>query len=368
VSLYFLQSRIATCQRELERHRDKQAAEEARAARLEGEAGRYDQQAARSSASSSARSHTQSAQRKRDEARRTRESAAKASKAVSEAQKKLHRAQTALAREVAQDQKRAEQRAARERAQAERVRRDEERRRQARDRDRDRELASLRSRAMEFEARLSSSPWASSPETIDVLFVAASPEDEVPLRLDHEVREIQDRIRMSEYRDAVRLHWRPAARVSHLFQFLNEVRPHIVHFSGHGDQDSLVFEDMDGCSKPLSTSDLGRLLHISSDRIRLAVFNSCESASQAEHACEHIDAAIGMDRPVEDDAAKIFAGQFYNAIGFGRSLLEAFEQARHQVKLVTGRTSGEPLLFTAAGVNAGDLYLVKPLATGENAA
>jgi hypothetical protein len=201
-----------------------------------------------------------------------------------------------------------------------------------------------------------------------VLFIAPSPDDQIALRLDREVREIQEKVRMSEYRDAVRFHWRPATRIADLFQHLNEVRPHVVHFSGHGDQDALVFEDHDGYSKPLTTSDLGQLLHVSSDRIRLVVFNSCKSARQAEYACDHIDAAIGMDQPVEDEAAKVFAGQLYNALGFGRSLNEAFQQADHQVKLVLGRTSGEPRLYTAVGVNADDVYLVKPPREGADAA
>jgi hypothetical protein len=78
-------------------------------------------------------------------------------------------------------------------------------------------------------------------------------------------------------------------------------------------------------------------------------------------ACDHIDAAIGMDQPVDDDAAKVFAGQFYNALGFGRSLQEAFEQARLQMTLVHGSTSGEPQLHTAPGVDAGQVYLVRPV-------
>lgn len=67
-----------------------------------------------------------------------------------------------------------------------------------------------------------------------------------------------------------------------------------------------------------------------------------------------------MDQPVDDEAAKVFAGQFYNALGFGKSLCESFEQARLQVKLTTGATSGEPQLHTAANVEADQLYLVKP--------
>jgi hypothetical protein len=366
MSVSFAQSKLKQIQRELERHREKQAAEEARAARLDGDAAKYEEQASRASPTT-ARSRLQSAHRKHDEARRARNSAAKASKAVSDTQKKLHQVEADLAKEIGRERKRADDKATRERARAQRDREAEERRQQERDRARDRELASLRGRAEELEGRIRGAPWAASPSEIDVLFISAAPEDQEPLRLDHEVREIQERIRMSKYRDAVRFHWRPATRVTDLFQALNEVRPHVVHFSGHGDQDDLIFEDSDGYSKALGTSDLAQLLHISSDRIRLAVFNSCNSALQAERACEHIDAAIGMDRPVEDVAAKVFAGQLYNALGFGKSLEEAFEQARLQVKL-TGGDGGDPILYTTPGAVAAEIYLVKPPDAHEDAA
>jgi hypothetical protein len=67
-----------------------------------------------------------------------------------------------------------------------------------------------------------------------------------------------------------------------------------------------------------------------------------------------------MDQPVSDEASKVFAGQFYNALGFGLPLDKAFEQARGQVDLVLGATDGEPRLYTATGINAADVYLVAP--------
>jgi CHAT domain-containing protein len=208
-------------------------------------------------------------------------------------------------------------------------------------------LQLLRSRATAVETRLRAAPWSESPEAIVVLFIAASPEDEAPLRLDREVREIQQRVRASKYRDAVRFEYRLATRPTDLLQALNEVQPHVVHFSGHGSQSALVFEDDDGLSKSLDNADLAQLLRISSDRIRLAVFNSCDSADQAKLACAYIDAAVGMNESVEDEAAKTFAGQFYNSLGFGKSLRDAFAQARMQVKLATGSTSGQPMLYVA---------------------
>jgi CHAT domain len=360
MSVSLAESKIKSCRTELARHRDKQATEEARAVRLDSEAAGYEEQASRSSSASLIQSKLRSADRKRKDALRAREAAAKASKAVAAAQKKLHDAEADLARKIALEQKRTQDKEKRARVHAERERKAEKRRQQSRERELDQELAALRGQSKDLEAQLRLAPWAQSPEEVAVLFIAASPEDQQPLRLDKEVREIQQRVRMSDYREAVEFHWKPATQVADLLQALNEVRPHIVHFSGHGSQGALIFEDSDGQAKPLSNSDLAQLLHISSDRIRLAVFNSCESVEQAALACDHIDAAIGMQEPVDDEAAKVFAGQFYNALGFGKSLQEAFDQAGLQVKLTLGGSSGEPQLHTASGIEASLVYLVKP--------
>lgn len=359
MSVSLAQSAVESCRRELERHRDRQAKEEAKAARLEREAIRYEEQAARTTSPASRASHLRNAQSRRSDVARARDAAARESKAVADAQKRLHDAEARLAKEIAREDARAREAQRRDRERADRARREDERRARDRERERERQIEELRRRAEGFETRLHSTARPRVPAVIDVLFIAASPEDQPPLRLDKEVREIQQRVRTSEFRDAVRFHWRPASQVTDLLQALNEVRPHVVHFSGHGTQDALIFEDADGQAKQLTNSDLGQLLHISSDRIRLALFNSCDSADQAALACDHIDAAIGMDRPVDDHAAKVFAGQFYNALGFGKSLREAFEQAVLQVKLETGARSGEPKLHTAEGIDPRDIVLVR---------
>jgi hypothetical protein len=112
--------------------------------------------------------------------------------------------------------------------------------------------------------------------------------------------------------------------------------------------------------KVLDNGQLASLLSVASDRIRLAIFNSCESSAQAELATSFIDAAIGMEQPIGDTSAKIFAAQFYNSLGFGYSLQKAFDQARAQLKIETGGVSGNPQLFVADGLDASDIYLVAP--------
>src|SRR5690606_27313227 len=74
------------------------------------------------------------------------------------------------------------------------------------------------------------------PKEITVLFLAANPLDQEQLRLDEEVRAIGEMIRKAKYRDVVRLESRWALRPLDVLQAINECRPTIVHFSGHGSE------------------------------------------------------------------------------------------------------------------------------------
>lgn len=354
---------------ELEKHRGKQADEEKKAAKADADALRSEQDAERTSSTSTAKSRLSAAARKRQEAVKCRERAAQASAGVGKAQTELHKAERRRDEVRSREEKKqtdkritAEKQTHRraEEAQRREVRAREQERllRQASDRERDREMEALRRQVATQDQRMRETITSPAPATITVLFIATSPEDQGALRLDREAREIQQRVRMSEHRDLVSFEWRPATQVSDLLQILNEVRPNIVHFLGHGDHEGLAFEDSDGRTKLFSNGDLGMLLSTTSDDIRLAVFNSCDSSSQAGLACAFVDAAIGMDQPVEDEVALVFAGQFYNALAFGLSLDRAFEQARAQVRLVLGDLPGDPRLYTAPGIDPADTFLI----------
>lgn len=352
------ESRASSLRREIEKQGAKQASELKKAGGADEAAARKEKSAQSTTSMSLRKSRSREAAGKRNEATKARQRAGTAAEAMADAQAKLHEVEGNIRAEQSRDEKRRREKAERDQRQGDAERQRRERQRDREDRARDRELQALHSQVADQESRLREAALASAPEEITVLFIAASPEDQEPLRLTREVREIQRRVRESEHRESVRFEFRLATQLTDLLQALNEVRPHVVHFSGHGNQEALAFEDDDGGTKLLTNSDLAMLLRTASDRIRLAVFNTCQSAEQAERATIHLDAAIGMDESVADEAAKVFSGQFYNALGFGLSLAQAFEQARAQVKLATGSKSGEPRLHLAPGIAAEEVYLV----------
>jgi hypothetical protein len=199
------------------------------------------------------------------------------------------------------------------------------------------------------------------PERITVVFMAANPLDQAQLRLDEEARAITEMIRKSEHRDAVNLVSCWAVRPLDVLQALNEHHPRIVHFSGHGsDQDEIVFQDNNGVTKLVSKEAIVQTMAAASGEIRLVFFNTCYSRNQAEAVVKHVQAAIGMKTSIGDNAARVFAAQFYSAIGFGLSVKRAFEQAKAALMLEGIPEQDTPELFVADGVDSEQLILVKP--------
>lgn len=199
------------------------------------------------------------------------------------------------------------------------------------------------------------------PETITVLFLAANPIDTPALRLDEEARSIQEKIRLSEYRDSIRFESRWATRASDILQAINETNPTIVHFSGHGaDTGELALLNPDGSTKLVTKEAISMAMSTASDTIRLVVFNACFSEIQAQNVVGHIESAIGMSTSIGDDAACVFAAQLYSSIGFGRSLQTSFKQAVAALMLEGIPEDDTPRLYVKDNIDPNDIILVRP--------
>src|SRR5437588_4246939 len=94
-------------------------------------------------------------------------------------------------------------------------------------------------------------------EKIRILFLAANPVDTTRLRLDKEIREIENKIQIGTNRDSFELISSWSLRASDLQESLLRYKPQIVHFSGHGSSNQeIILEDNFGNSKPVSKEAL----------------------------------------------------------------------------------------------------------------
>ncbi|MEO5843453.1 MAG: CHAT domain-containing protein [Caldimonas sp.] len=163
----------------------------------------------------------------------------------------------------------------------------------------------------------------------------------------------------SERRDSLELITKWAVRPDDLLEYLNEFRPHVVHFSGHGtDQQQIVLVNDSRVAIPVSAWALRQLFTTCKDNIRVVVLNACFPREQAEAIVAVIDCAIGMKQEIGDDAAIAFAASFYSAVGFGRSVLDAFEQSKVALLLKGIPEEDTPTLLVRAGVDPKRVFLV----------
>ncbi|MFB3895359.1 MAG: CHAT domain-containing protein [bacterium] len=194
-----------------------------------------------------------------------------------------------------------------------------------------------------------------------ILFLAANPENTTKLALDEECREIEQKIRASEYRDSLELITKWAVRPDDLLQYLNQHQPHIVHFSGHGSPyEEIILLDSNRNPKPVSKEALKQLFTTLKDNIRVVVLNACFSRPQAEAITEVIDCAIGMNKAIGDRAAITFAASFYQALGFGRSVKKAFDQGITALMLEGISEENTPELLVRSGIDANSVILIQP--------
>lgn len=196
-------------------------------------------------------------------------------------------------------------------------------------------------------------------KVIRILFLAANPRDTSPLRLDEEVRRIDQALRQSQFRDRFEIEQQWAVRVSDLQSHLLRYQPDIVHFSGHGSEASeIILEDHEGNSQPVPSAAFGQLFALLKDNIRCVVLNACFSASQAQAIAQQIDCVIGMSAAIGDAAALSFAAAFYQALGFGRDLQTAFDlgclqinleslNEQHTPQLIAPKSNPKQIIFAA---------------------
>ena len=208
----------------------------------------------------------------------------------------------------------------------------------------------------------------SPKEKITILFIASdslNPEQS-KLNLDKEAREISDAIIKTKERDYIAFETKWATKVSDLFRIINETNPTIIHFSGHGTQDDeLIFLDNNDNLKSVGMETIVKMINASCDDTRLIVFNNCFSANIAGNIAENIEAAIGMNAAIGDEAAIAFATQLYSSIGSGISLEKAFKQAVIQLELLDIPESETPELHVNSSFSAGDIVYVKKKESSE---
>ncbi len=170
---------------------------------------------------------------------------------------------------------------------------------------------------------------ASGGRPLRVLCLMASPNDQDPLDLAEEQRRIQ---RAAERSGRVEVSTRTAARTGDILPALLTVRPHVVHFAGHGDHEGLVFADTVHESATVTAEGLAAAF-AATGPLRCVVLNACYTGEQAEIFRTAADAVTGSTQELPDAAAILFSEGFYLGLAEGAGTRKAFELGRARMAL-----------------------------------
>lgn len=179
-----------------------------------------------------------------------------------------------------------------------------------------------------------------------ILILAANPKNTAPLRLDREIREIDEGLRRANKRELYKLEQKWAVRSRDFYRAILDYQPNIVHFCGHGaGEDGIVLEDDTGKMALVQTNALASMFKLFAKKgVECVILNACYSEVQAEAISQYINYVVGMNRAVGDRAAVAFAVGFYDAIAAGYEVEEGYELGCSQ--MMSFRENEIPVLKT----------------------
>lgn len=257
-----------------------------------------------------------------------------------------------------------------ERTEYEAVERKRKRDQQQADRRLAAERASLESRLSHAEVSVGRAfrpAPAPKPEKLRVLILGASSEGD--LRVGREQKRIRAAVESALHRDQIELDVRPAATTEDLLDGITKFRPHVVHFSGHSDDDLIVFEDEEDARHDgvvVTARAFANAVQATDTPPQLVLLNSCNSASQIDNLVSVVSPfAIGMADSIEDADAINYAARFYASIANGQSINAAHLAGRSALELAGLEGAALPTLATASGADATTVILVKPISEAQ---
>lgn len=201
------------------------------------------------------------------------------------------------------------------------------------------------------------------PPNQKILILATNPKATPRLRFDEEIREIEEGLRRSRYRDNFDITSCMVIRLVDLRRALLDYEPQIVHFLGHGAERGLMLEDDVGNSILMAPEALSRLFDVFSTAVNCIILHGYDLEEQANAISKHINHVIQIDSHIEERAAVEFSVGFYDALGAGKSIEEAFEFGCYAIQSCDPDTIVPILKRRSKGLIIPDLEMLGQLQT-----
>ncbi len=199
-----------------------------------------------------------------------------------------------------------------------------------------------------FNTASAADPAGAAGPRLRILLACANPRGSEPLRTGEEDRTLRQAIRMSAERDRIDIETLHAVTIDDLRRALLNQKFDIVHFSGHGTRRGLVFENEAGQIFQPPSAALADLF--ARRKVKVVLLNACYSLSVGRISAIGTEFTIAADGPLSDPAAIEFTRGFYDALGAGLEVPDAYAEGK-------GAAALKGLSFTAVLLRRGEEHV-----------
>ncbi|MEZ4662220.1 MAG: CHAT domain-containing protein [Caldilineaceae bacterium] len=215
-----------------------------------------------------------------------------------------------------------------------------------------------------------------------ILLVIAHPSDAPTLDVAKEQQLIVDALAEQTAQKRIVLQVLAEATVAAISQALRAFQPHVFHFIGHGyfhdEQAYALLEDEAGRGHLVDAAAF-QALFADARATRLAILNACQTAATSDQRPlvglapsllqRQLSAVVAMQQAITDEAAAVFARDFYRSLALGYPVDAAVAEARRAIYLEVGQDAPDwvaPVLFLRA--QDGQLFQIEEAKTPPAAA
>lgn len=164
-----------------------------------------------------------------------------------------------------------------------------------------------------------------------IALLVTNPDRRASLQTAIEARDIEEGIRLGGRAGEVDLKLVLAPTLNTLLDMLNSYDPGVIHFSGHGGGQTLLFDNEhagDDGGTVLDFDMVARVVAATSVKPKLLVLAACDTVEGAERFLDVVPAVIAMADSIADDAACDFSKRFYQSLSAGQTIENSLTQAK----------------------------------------
>ncbi len=229
----------------------------------------------------------------------------------------------------------------------------------------------IRRRLIGRESIICADPPPMTKHTI--LFLAANPHRTAQggldpqvrrVAFDREARAIEMELKLSGFPGRFEFETRWAAEPQDLLREVRKLKPTVVHFSGHGDQDGLLLHAEHGEARRVSPAAVAETFGVAGSSVKLVVLSACHSEAPARALLAHVDCVVWMSGALHDNTARAFAIGFYGALGDQQSVAVAYLNGIAAISLEGQSDVGRPQLEEREQGKAAQIVLAPDEPTG----